>query len=128
MVRMFNCGRSFSNHIEKKKSKCDYHFNRNLNPMEINELENRVNEVIRSDLEITEKFYLKEDALKIFNLSRLPDNAGDSIRVIKIGDYDECPCSGLHVSHTQEIGVFKIVSTSFEKQVLRIRFKLQEQN
>ena len=30
MVRMFNRGRSFSNHIEKKKSKCDYHFDRNL--------------------------------------------------------------------------------------------------
>ena len=43
MVRMFNCGRSFSNHIEKKKSKCDYHFNRNLTEAEIEEIETKVN-------------------------------------------------------------------------------------
>jgi alanyl-tRNA synthetase len=128
MVRMFNCGRSFSNHIEKKKSKCDYHFSRNLNPTEIKELENRVNEAINRDLEVVEEYYSKVDAEKVFNLSRLPDNAGERIRVIKIGDYDVCPCSGLHVSRTVEIGVFKIISTSFEEQVLRIRFKLEEKN
>jgi misacylated tRNA(Ala) deacylase len=126
MVRMFDCGRSFSNHIEKKKSKCDYYFNRDLTQSEITEIENRVNEVIRKDLLIAEDFYSREDAEKLFNLSKLPDDAGQKIRVIKIGDYDSCPCSGLHVKHTDEIGTFKIVSTSFSESVLRIRFKLLE--
>ena len=35
MVRMFDRGRSFSSHIEKKKSKCDYHFDRNLTSEEV---------------------------------------------------------------------------------------------
>ena len=126
MVRMFNCGRSFSNHIEKKKSKCDYHFDRDLNQSEIQEIEKRVNDIIKSNLEVVEEFYSKEKAERMFNLSKLPDDAGDMIRVIKIGDYDACPCSGLHVKQTKEIRIFKIISTSFENGVLRIRFKLSD--
>jgi Ser-tRNA(Ala) deacylase AlaX len=85
-----------------------------------------VNEVISRDLEVIEEFYSKVEAEKIFNLSRLPDNAGEGIRVIKIGDYDCCPCSGSHVSRTKEIGNFKIGSTDYSEGVLRIRFKLIE--
>jgi Ser-tRNA(Ala) deacylase AlaX len=124
MVRMFNCGRSFSNHIEKKKSKCDYHFERDLMQSEVKEIEKRVNEIIKSNLEVVEEFYSKEEAERMFNLSKLPNDAGDRIRVIKIGDYDVCPCSGLHVSNTKEIENFKIISTSLSDGVLRIRFKL----
>jgi len=124
MVRMFNCGRSFSNHIEKKKSKCDYNFDRNLTEEEIQLINNKVNEVIQQDLMVQEEFYTKNEAQEKFNLSRLPDDAGDKVRVIKIGDYDACPCSGLHVTHTKEIGSFKIISTDFKDEVLRIRFKL----
>jgi len=53
----------------------------------------------------------------------LPDDAGDLIRIIKIGDYDACPCSGVHVSSTKEIGGFQIISTSYDNDVLRVRFK-----
>lgn len=124
MLRLFNCGRSFSNHIEKKKSKCDYYFNRDLSKEEIEEIENRVNEVIQKNFKVVEEFYSRVEAEEKFNLSKLPDDAGDMIRVIRIGDYDICPCSGLHVKQTKEIGIFKIISTSFENGVLRIRFKL----
>ena len=127
MIRMFDCGRSFSNHIEKKKSKCDYYFGRDLTQSEIDEIEDRVNEIINNDLLIEECFYKIEEAEKTFNLSKLPENSGDLIRVIKIGDYDSCPCSGLHVKHTKEIGTFKIISTSFGEGTLRIRFKLLEE-
>jgi misacylated tRNA(Ala) deacylase len=124
MVRVFDCGRSFSNHIEKKKSKCDYHFERDLTEIETNEIEKKVNEVIQSDLSVVEEFISKDDAEKEYNLTKLPDEVGDTIRIIKIGNYDACPCSGLHVSHTKEIGRFKIISTSFSEGKLRVRFKL----
>lgn len=126
MVRMFRCSRSFSNHIEKKKSKCDYYFERDLTEAEIQDIENKVNEIINEDLLVEEYFYFKEEAAATFNLSKLPEDAGDMVRVIKIGDYDSCPCSGLHVKNTKEIGRFKIISTSFGEGVLRIRFKLLE--
>lgn len=124
MVRMFNKGRSFSAHIEKKKSKCDYHFDRNLTEDEISEIENRVNKVIEADLSITEEIYSHEEAEQIVSLEKLPEDAGDKVRVIKIGDYDICPCRGQHVKSTKEIGGFKIISTGYEDGVLRIRFKL----
>lgn len=124
MVRMFNCGRSFSNHIEKKKSKCDYHFDRDLTTEEIEKINLKVNEVIRQNLKVTEEYYDKAEAEEKFNLSKLPGEVTGPIRVIKIGDYDACPCSGQHVSLTKEIGEFKITTTNFNDGVLRIRFKL----
>ncbi|HAB51057.1 MAG: hypothetical protein A2315_15220 [Ignavibacteria bacterium RIFOXYB2_FULL_35_12] len=126
MVRMFNKGRSFSAHIEKKKSKCDYHFDRELTQAELTEIESKVNEIIILNLPVIENFLPREEALKSFSLDKLPDQAGDSIRIIKIGDYDSCPCIGRHVTSTKEIGGFKIISSGFENGVLRIRFKLKD--
>ena len=126
MVRTFNCGRSFSNHIEKKKSKCDYHFDRDLTDTEVEKLNKTVNEVISRDLDVSEEFILREEGEEIYNLSRLPGTAGEKIRIIKIGNYDACPCSGLHVDNTKEIGRFQITTTSFSDGVLRIRFKLHD--
>ncbi len=125
MVRMFKTGRSFRAHIEKKKSKCDYHFNRNLTEDEIRNLENKVNEVIDKNLPVKEEFYTLEEAKTFVDTSKLPPNVGKKIRIIKIGDYDACPCIGQHVTETKEIGGFRIVSTDFKDGVLRIRFKLE---
>jgi alanyl-tRNA synthetase len=126
MVRMFNSGRSFSAHIEKKKSKCDYHFTRNLTAGEIGIIENKVNEIILADMKVSEEFYTREEAQNFISLEKLPDDAGDKIRIIKIGDYDICPCRGEHIKSTAEIGGFKIISSDFNEGVLRVRFKLAD--
>ena len=126
MVRMFNCGRAFSAQIEKKKSKCDYHFERNITAEEIVQIENKVNEVIKSDLPIQEKILNREEAGKVVSLARLPEDAGDKVRIIAIGDYDLCPCSGIHARTTSEIGEFKIISTDYSSGILRIRFKISQ--
>jgi alanyl-tRNA synthetase len=126
MVRMFNCGRAFSAHIEKKKSKCDYHFERNLTAEEIIQIENKVNLVIKSNLPIQEKMLNREEAGKIVSLSRLPEDAGDKVRIIAVGDYDLCPCSGVHALTTSEIGEFKIISTDCSNGILRVRFKINQ--
>jgi len=124
MVRMFCCGRCFRAHIEKKKSKCDYYFDRPLTEQEIRQIEKDVNDVIQADMIITQEFITKEESQKHYNLERLPQNVGDDIRIVKIGDYDACPCSGTHVNSTKEIGEFQIASVSFDNSVLRIRYKL----
>lgn len=125
MVRMFNCGRAFSSHIEKKKSKCDFHFDRNLTGAEITEIDRRVNEVIQADMPIRESFMDREQAKEQFSLTRLPEEAGDTIRVIRVGDYDACPCSGDHAKSSKEIGWFKVVSSDYSNGVLRVRFTIQ---
>jgi alanyl-tRNA synthetase len=124
MVRMFDRGRSFSTHVEKKKSKCDYRFERDLTADEVGELERRVNEVIGSNVPVVEDFLPRTEAAKTFDLDRLPDTAGDPLRIIRIGEYDACPCIGQHVARTGEIGRFSIISTGFEAGVLRVRFRV----
>ncbi|MEN8193537.1 MAG: hypothetical protein ABFS12_12020 [Bacteroidota bacterium] len=128
MVRKFGIDRSFSNHIERRKSKCDYHFDKDLAIDEVNELEEDVNQIIQKNLPVSEEFVNLNEAESSFNISRLPDDTGDVIRIIKVGDYDSCPCSGNHVTNTHEIGKFKIISTSYNDKVLRIRFKLISNN
>jgi misacylated tRNA(Ala) deacylase len=125
MGRLFDCDRCFSAHIERKKSKCDYRFARPLTDEELKILENEVNRVVGADLPVSEYDLPIARARERFNLSRLPDHAGDRVRIVSIGDYDHCPCIGLHVSSTHEIGTFRITSSGFDDGVLRIRFKLK---
>ncbi len=124
MDRLFNCGRCFSAHIEKKKSKCDYHFNRPLLEEEIQQIESQVNRIIQADMPVAEEWIPRREAEKDFNLERLPQDTDEMIRIIKIGGYDACPCIGPHIGTTGEIGRFRITTASFENGVLRIRYRL----
>ena len=125
MDRIYQCGRCFNAHIERKKSKCDYHFNKALSAAEIEEIQARINRIIQSDLPVSEHFLSKTEAGNRFNIEKLPPGAGDRIRIVSIGNYDHCPCIGPHVKSTAEIGKFKITSTAFNDGVLRIRYKLE---
>jgi len=126
MDRIYQCGRCFNAHIERKISKCDYRMVRTLMADEIEEVQSRVNEVIRSDLTVVEQFVSKSEATKRFNTEKLPHDVGDRVRIVSIGDYDHTPCIGPHVKSTAEIGKFRITSTTFNSGVLRIRYKLEK--
>ena len=124
MDRMFKCGRCFNAHIEKKKSKCDYRFNRPLSQKELQEIQTQVNRVIAENLPVSEKYISKSETLGNYNTDKLPGDTGDTIRIVQIGDYDACPCIGPHVKSSAEISEFQITSSNFDEGVLRIRFKL----
>ena len=122
MHRMFGCGRAFSSHVERKKSKCDYRLERTLATEELQQVEDAVNALIAQDLPVTESLMSREEASQHFNLSRLPESAGNALRIVRIGDYDACPCIGPHVEHSAQIGQFKILSSDYNEGVLRLRF------
>ena len=124
IARRYKCGRAFSSHIERKKSKLDYHLPVALTDEEIKSLEDYINGIIKADVEVTEEFLSQEEAMKRLDMSRLPENASETVRVIKVGDYDECLCAGTHVKKTSEIGTFRITSTRYQDGVQRIVFKL----
>ena len=124
MVRLYDCGRCFSAHIETKKSKCDYYFDHELTGDEVEVIQSRVNRVIESDLPVSETFIKKDEAHRLYNTEKLPEGVADRVRIIHMGTYDACPCIGNHVASTGEIGDFRITTTSFKEGVLRIRFKL----
>jgi len=124
MDRTFGCGRCFSAHIEKKKSKCDYHMPRPVSESDIRDVEAAVNEAIRSNLPVAEEWISKKQATKHYRLEKLPEDAGETVRIVRIGDVDACPCIGPHVASTGTIGAFRITSHTFKDGVLRLRYKL----
>lgn len=128
MVRMFGCGRSVNAHIERKKSKCDYLLTQSPSESQISEIISRVNEVIDQHLDVYEQLVSRTEASGIVDLSKLPDDATDTLRIIRVGNYDACACIGQHVDNTSEIGVFRILSHDFENGRWRIRFKLDDRN
>ena len=128
MDRMFNCGRCFSAHIERKKSKCDYHFDHALTAAEIAEIQDRVNKIIQDNLPVTETFVFREEASALYHTKKLPADVDGQVRIVHMGDYDACPCIGDHVASTADIGDFRITTTSYEDNVLRIRYKLSQPN
>ena len=124
MINLFGCGRAVSAHIEKKKSKLDYAIPQPLSDEDIVKIEETVNSVIARHLDVTTEFITQKEAADRFDLKRLPENASNTVRIVKVGDYDECLCIGLHVNNTSEIGTFKIISHDYNDGILRIRFKL----
>ena len=124
MVNIFGCGRAVSAHIERKKSKLDFALPKAPSVEDIENIEKTVNEVIARHLPVTTEYITQEEAVGRFDLKRLPDNASDTVRIVRVGDYDECLCIGLHVTNTSEIGTFRIISSDYKDGIFRIRFKL----
>lgn len=126
MVRMFGCPRSRNAHIERKKSKCDYILDACPTDVQVAAIEAKVNEIIAAGLDVTIEFADREKAAALVDLSKLPENASRTLRIVHIGDYDACACIGAHVENTAEIGTFKILSHDFNDGIWRVRWKVTE--
>ena len=124
MIRIFGCERSRKTHIERTKSKLDYNLLKSPTPEQIIEIEQQVNKIITQSLPVTMEYMSQQKAQKMFDLKKLPDDASEMLRIVRIGDYDACPCIGIHVNNTSEIGKFRISSTRFQDGIFRIVFRL----
>ena len=124
MIRMFGCERSRNAHIERKKSKINYNLNVCPSAEQVAEIERVMNEVIAKDLPVTYEFVTRDNIPEGVVLDKLPEDASETLRIVRIGDYDICACIGNHVESTKEIGTFKITSTSYNEGNFRIVFKV----
>ena len=124
MVRMFGCKRSKNAHIERKKSKCDYQLTEAPTEQQIAAIEEQVNKVIAMCLPVTTEYTTIDKLPPEVETEKLPEDVSETIRLVRIGDYDLCACVGTHVENTSEIGTFKIISHTWENGTLRLRFKL----
>lgn len=126
MIRMFGCGRSYNAHIERKKSKMSFHLDYKPSRQEEKEIEQRMNELIDEDLPVTFEFVSRYELPDGVELNRLPADASDTIRLVRIGDYDVCPCIGKHVRSTSQIGRFEMLGTNWDEheRSFRVRFKI----
>lgn len=126
MCRMFGCERSRDTHIERKKSKINFILQERPTDKQIADIEEKINKLITEDLPVTYEFVDREHIPAGVKLDRLPEDASETIRIVRIGDYDVCPCIGAHVASTAEIGSFRITSTSYNDTSFRIVYKLGE--
>ena len=86
MVNMFGCPRSRNAHVERKKSKCDYILDTCPTDGQVAAIEAKVNEIINAALPVTIRFVSKEEAADIVDLSKLPEDASETLRIVSIGD------------------------------------------
>ena len=127
MMRTFGCKRSRINHIERKKSKCNYDLPTCPTEEQIREVEATVNRIIAADLEVSDRYVTRDEVPEGIDLSKLPEDASETLRLVYVGDYDVCPCLGAHVKRTSEIGSFRISSTSYNEGNFRIVFRVAAQ-
>ena len=126
MIRMFGCERSRNAHIERKKSKISYHLDHKPSRQEEKAIGDRMNELIEEDLPVTYEDVDRNHVPEGVDLGHLPEDASRTIRLVRIGDFDVCPCIGKHVRSTSQIGRFEILGTNWDEQThtFRIRFKV----
>ncbi len=87
------------------------HFSK-LSTAEIQEIENRVNDLIRSNYALEEnRQATMEEAMELGAIALFGEKYGDKVRWVKFGPSIEL-CGGTHVARTGQIGLFKIVSES----------------
>ena len=126
MIRLFGCERSHNAHIERKKSKMSFLLDHKPSRQEEKEIEEKMNELIEEDLPVTFEFVTRDELPEGVSLDRLPDDASETIRLVRIGDYDVCPCIGKHVRSTSQIGRFEMLGTNWDEHEhsFRVRFKI----
>ena len=126
MQRLFGCERSYNAHIERKKSKMSFYLDRKPTRQEEKTIEREMQRLIDEDLPVTFEFVTRDDVPDGINTDRLPDDASDTIRLVRIGDYDVCPCIGRHVRSTSQIGRFEMLGTNWDEHEhsFRVRFKI----
>jgi alanyl-tRNA synthetase len=72
------------------------------------DIEQRVNERIRLDAEVKIEEQSYDEAIRKGALAFFGDKYGDTVRVVKIGDFSTELCGGTHVHRSGEIGIFKL--------------------
>ena len=126
MVRMFGCERSYNAHIERKKSKMSFHLDSKPSRQEEKEIERQMLSLIEEDLPVTFDYCTLDTLPEGIDPHRLPADVGNEIRLVRIGDFDVCPCIGRHVRSTAQIGRFEMLGTNWDEheRSFRIRFKI----
>ena len=118
------------NQIHEDESRIDF------NPVSFDDediafVEERVNECIQEDLDVSKTMMPRDEVEKRVqdgrtNLDLIPDSV-DPLRVVIIGDDDLCPCGGTHVSSLGELGEFSILTIENKgADTERVRFTLHD--
>ena len=94
--------------ITEERLRFDFTHPQKMTKEEIKQVEDLVNEQIKRDLPVTCEEMSYEDAKKSGAIGLFTDKYGDKVKVYTIGDFSKEICGGPHVTHTGDMGRFKI--------------------
>ncbi len=94
--------------ITEERLRFDFTHPQKMTKEEIQKVEDLVNEQIKKDLPVTCEEMSYEDAKKSGAIGLFTDKYGDKVKVYTIGDFSKEICGGPHVTHTGDMGTFKI--------------------
>lgn len=69
--------------------------------------------LIEEDMPVTYEIVDRDYIPEGIDLTRLPEDVSKMLRIVRIGDYDICPCLGKHVKSTAQIGKFELLGTNY---------------
>jgi|TARA_B100000809_G_scaffold125484_1_gene123747 misacylated tRNA(Ala) deacylase len=95
--------------ISYEKSRLDFNAD---DKIEKEEIENKINQLVEDDHEISYQWITLEELDNqpdlVRTMSVKPPRTNNEIRLVKIGSIDLQPCGGTHVRRTKEIGSIRI--------------------
>ncbi len=98
--------------VDNERLRFDFSHFSALTQKEINEVEAIVNRKIADALDVITELMTIEDAKKTGAMALFGEKYGETVRVVRMGDFSTELCGGTHVQNTGAITVFKILSES----------------
>ena len=126
MTSMFHCQRCENANVERKKSNISFTLDHKPTKQEEKEIERGMNELIAEDLAVTYEYVDCGHIPSDVHLDHMPSENSEMLRLVRIGDFDACPCVGKYVRSTSQIGKFVLLATNWDEMAhkYRIRFKV----
>ena len=113
--------------ITPERLRFDFTYHEKMTPEQIKQVEDIVNEQIKKDLKVTVETMTPEEAVKSGAIAFFSSKYGEQVTVYSVGDFSKEVCAGPHVTHTGDMGHFRILKEeSSSAGVRRIKAVLEK--